>query len=218
MKLLLTSSGFTNKSITNALLRLANKPFKELKLVFVPTAANVETGGKEWLITDLHNCLKLNFAKIEVVDIAAVEKDIWLPQIDEADVIMFGGGNARYLMTQLKKTGLDKLLPELLKTRVYVGISAGSIVAGEGLSLTSDAVLYYENLGQFKEYTSLNFVNFSIRPHFNSKSFPMVTEKILKKMAKNMSEPVYALDDDSAVVVDDNEIVVVSEGEWKKFN
>ena len=57
MKLLLTSSGFTNKSIANALLEFAGKPFKELKLVFVPTAANVESGGKEWLINDLCNSI-----------------------------------------------------------------------------------------------------------------------------------------------------------------
>lgn len=218
MKLLLTSAGFTNKTISNAFLELAGKPFKDLNLVFIPTAANVETGGKEWLITDLHNCLKLNFKKIEITDIAAVGKDIWLPQIEEANVIMFGGGNSRYLMKQLKKSGLDKLLPELLKTRIYVGISAGSMVAGKGLSLSSDAVFYYENVGQFKKYNSLNFVNLSIRPHFHSKFFPMVTEEILEKMAKKMSEPVYALDDNSAMVVDGNKISVVSEGRWKKFN
>lgn len=218
MKLFLTSAGFTNKIISDALLELAGKPFKNLNLVFVPTAANVESGGKEWLITDLHNCLKLNFKKIEIVDIAAVEKNIWLPQIEEADVIMLGGGNSRYLMKQLKRSGLDKLLPELLKTKVYVGISAGSMVAGKGLSLSSDAVLYYENVGQFKKYASLGFVNLSIRPHFNSKFFPMVTEKILEKMAKEIPEPVYALDDNSAIIVNGDKISVVSEGKWKKFN
>lgn len=218
MKLLLTSAGFTNETISNALLKLAGKPFKDLNLLFIPTAANVEHGGKEWLITDLHNCIKHNFKKIEIVDIAAVGKDIWLPQIEEADIIMFGGGNSYYLMEQLKKSGLDLLLPELLKIRVYVGISAGSMVAGNGLSLASDAVLYYENVGKLKEYGALNFVNLSIRPHYNSSAFPMVTEKVLTEMTKKMTEPVYAIDDKSALVVDGDNISVISEGKWKKFN
>lgn len=218
MKLLLTSAGFTNETISNALLELAGKPFKKLKLVFIPTAANVETGGKEWLITDLHNCLKLGFAKIEVVDIATVERDVWLPQIEDADVIMFGGGNARYLMKQLKKSGLDKLLPELLKTRVYAGISAGSMITGESLSLTSDAVTYYKNTGQLKEGDTLDFINLNIRPHFKSKLFPMVTEKVLERMAQKMPEPIYALDDNSALIIDGGKISVVSKGEWKRFN
>jgi dipeptidase E len=218
MKLLLTSAGFTNKTIADALPKLAGKPFKDLRLVFIPTAANVETGGKEWLVTDLWNCKKLGFAKIEIVDIAAVPKDIWWPQIEEAGVIMFGGGNSRYLVEQLKNSGLDKLLPDLLKTRVYVGISAGSMVTGKGLSLTSDAVLYYENIGEFKEYAALGFTDISIRPHFNSPDFPMVTEKVLSEMAKKMTEQVYALDDNSAIVVDGDKITVVSEGKWKRFN
>jgi dipeptidase E len=218
MKLLLTSAGFTNKSISDALFKLANRPFSKLKLVFIPTAANVETGGKEWLITDLQNCLKLGFAKIDIVDIAAVPKNIWLPQLEEADVIMFGGGNTFYLMEQLKRTKLDKLLPKMLRSKIYVGISAGSMIAGKGLSLASDAILYYENVGQLKEYGALNFVDLSIRPHYNSSFFPMVTDKVLIKMAKGMAEPIYALDDNSAIVVDGAKLTVVSQGKWKRFN
>lgn len=131
---------------------------------------------------------------------------------------MFGGGNSRYLMGCLKKTGLDKPLPDLLKTRVYVGISAGSMIAGRGLSLTSDAVMYYENFGRFKESGALNLVDMSIRPHLNSVFFPKVTEKILGKMAEKMTEPVYAIDDNSAIVVHGSKISVVSEGKWKRFN
>lgn len=41
MKLLLTSSGNTNKSIEKALLELLGKPFTKANLTFVPTAANV---------------------------------------------------------------------------------------------------------------------------------------------------------------------------------
>ena len=218
MKLLLTSAGFTNKSISDALFKLANRPFSKLKLVFIPTAANVETGGKEWLITDLQNWLKLGFAKIDIVDIAAVPKNIWLPQLEEADVIMFGGGNTFYLMEQLKRTKLDKLLPKMLRSKIYVGISAGSMIAGKGLSLASDAILYYENVGQLKEYGALNFVDLSIRPHYNSSFFPMVTDKVLIKMAKGMAEPIYALDDNSAIVVDGAKLTVVSQGKWKRFN
>jgi dipeptidase E len=218
MKLLLTSAGFTNKSISDALLKLAGRPFSKLKLAFIPTAANVETGGKEWLITDLQNCLKLGFAKIDIVDIAAVPKNIWLPQLEEADVIMFGGGNTFYLMEQLKRTKLDKLLPKMLRSKIYVGISAGSMIAGKGLSLASDAILYYENVGQLKEYGALNFVDLSIRPHYNSSFFPMVTDKVLIKMAKGMAEPIYALDDNSAIVVDGAKLTVVSQGKWKRFN
>ena len=53
MKLLLTSGGITNKSIADALFELVGKKPEDTALVFIPTAANVETGDKSWFINDL---------------------------------------------------------------------------------------------------------------------------------------------------------------------
>ncbi len=58
MKLLLTSSGLANKSISNALFELIGKKPEETTIVFIPTASNVEVGDKDWLITDLINLKK----------------------------------------------------------------------------------------------------------------------------------------------------------------
>ena len=44
-------------------------------------------------------------------------------------------------MRQMIRSGLDMELPKLLKNRVYVGISAGSVVAARSLS-TSPMFLY----------------------------------------------------------------------------
>ena len=55
MKLLLTSAGITNNSIKDALAGLIGKRFSDSKMVFIPTAANVEEGDKGWLIDDLKN-------------------------------------------------------------------------------------------------------------------------------------------------------------------
>lgn len=73
MKFLLTSAGFTNKTIIKAFKDLVNKPFEEMNLAFIPTAANVESGDKRWLIDDLNNCRKLNFKQIDIVDIAVTK-------------------------------------------------------------------------------------------------------------------------------------------------
>lgn len=218
MKLLLTSAGFTNKSIINAFLRLSEKPFKKLNLAFVPTAANVEEDSKDWLITDYANCKKLGFASIDIVDISALSEDIWLPRIKKANVLLFGGGNTYYLMSWLKKSGLDKLLPELLKTRIYVGISAGSMVATQNLRMSTSQKSYSEKVFPLMDDSGLGLVGFHIRPHLNSKDFPKVRIEYLQEIAKDVPESIYAIDDDTAVVVNDGNIDVVSEGEWKKFN
>ena len=78
--------------------------------------------------------------------------------------------------------------------------------------------LYYEDIGKYKDNQGLGYVNFHIRPHFNSPDFPKLRTKNLAKIAKNMPEPIYAIDDQSAIKFDNGQISVVSEGKWKKFN
>jgi len=219
MKLLLTSGGITNKSIANTLLELAEKPFKELKLAVVPTAANVEKGDKDWLIKDFINCRNLGFKEIDIVDISAIARDNWEPRLREADVLLFGGGNSFHLMYWLKKSGLEDILPELLTNRVYIGISAGSMVATHDLSLSTSERLYYpDGVGEHKDEKALGFVKFHIRPHLNSPDFPNLKKENLEKIAKELKEPIYAIDDQSAIKFVDGKIEIISEGEYFKFN
>jgi dipeptidase E len=216
MKLLLTSSGISNKSIANSLRKLLGKPFSKSKLVFIPTAANFLSIDKEWLINDLNNCAKLGFQKIDILNIDAIPQEkAWRPRVEEADVILIGGGNTFYLMHWLKKSGLARVLPKLLKKKVYVGISAGSIVMGPNLKSLK---LYYgkEEAGQSDE--SLRMVNFHFRSHFNSPYFPKARTKYLTKIAKQLKEPMYALDDNSALEFIDGKIRIVSEGKYLILN
>lgn len=218
MKLLLTSSGNTNKPIENSLLELLGKPFKKVKLVFIPTAANAEKGDKSWLVNDMNNFKKLGFASFDTVDISAVPKEIWLPLFEKSDVLVFGGGDTVYLRNWIKKSGLEKTLSELLKTRVYVGISAGSMVTAKNISLSTAGILYYEKYGKFKNKKGLGLVDFELRPHLNSKWFPKVRLSYLKKLAEEVPYSFYAIDDNTAIKVVNGKASVVSEGEWEKFN
>jgi len=61
-------------------------------------------------------------------------------------------------------------------------------------------------------------VNFHIRPHFNSPEFPNVRKEILQEVAKEIKEPIYVLDDQSALKVVDEKVEVVTEGEYMVFN
>ncbi len=218
MKLLLTSAGLRNKSIANALKELAGKNFDKLNLVVIPTAMNIEEGDKDWYIDDLANSKKLGFKSIDIVDISAVERNIWEPRLKEADVLMFGGGNTFYLMDWVRKSGLKDILPEMLKEKVYVGISAGSMITSHSLDLSDSENLYDEaETEEEKNNKALGYVNIHIRPHFNSPYFPKLRSENIKELAKGVKEPVYAIDDQTAIQVVDGEISVVSEGEWVKF-
>ena len=171
MKLLLTSNGLCNKTIVNALADLLGKPFEKSSIAFIPTAANVEKGDKHWLVNDLDNCRKAGFETIDIVDISALSKNQWQPRFESVDVLLFGGGNTRHLSYWIRKSRLIELLPKYLETKVYIGISAGSIVLGKNMFLSNEEKFYYENSRATESNALLNILNFSIRPHLNNDFF-----------------------------------------------
>lgn len=218
MKLLLTSAGITNKSISDALLELTEKPFSELNVAFIPTAANVESGDKFWVIDDLVSLKNLGFKQIDIVDISALLKDIWLPRLEEADVLYFEGGNTFHLMHWIEKSRLKELLPEMLKTKVYAGVSAGSMVACRNLDLSTSERLYDEKVDEGAKDEGLGYVDFLVRPHLNSPYFPKLNLENLEKMSQEFPETFYAIDDQTAIKIVDGKMEIISEGVWKKFN
>jgi len=218
MKLLLTSGGITNQSIAKALFELVGKKPEETKLVFIPTASNVEVGDKDWLIDDLINLQKLNFKEIDIADISAVKEKIWRPKMEKADILFFEGGNTYHLMEWINKSGLVDILPELLKTKVYVGLSAGSMVTNKDLALKISQIVYGEDLDKTDEMKGLNYVDFYFLPHLNSEYFENVRRDFIEKTTQGMSETIYVLDDQSALKVVNGKIEVISEGEWFVIN
>ena len=218
MKLLLTSGGITNKSIAKALFNLVGKKPEDASLVFVPTASNVEKGDKDWLINDLINLKNLNLKQIDIADISAVGKEIWLPKMQEADILFFEGGNTYHLMRWINKSGLANELPELLKTKVYIGVSAGSMVVGKDMLLKTSQILYEEDLLEKENMAGLGYVSFYILPHLNSPYFNLRVEENIKEAVKDINEKIYVLDDQSALKVVDGKVEVVSEGKYLIFN
>ncbi|MFA6601921.1 MAG: Type 1 glutamine amidotransferase-like domain-containing protein [Candidatus Paceibacterota bacterium] len=217
MKLLLTSGGLTNQAIAEALFDLVGKRPEETSLVFIPTASSIETEDKKWLIDDLMNIKKQNFKKITITDISAVPEKIWRPQLEEADVIFFGGGNSYYLMDWINKSGLVAILPELLKTRVYVGLSAGSMVTAPNLNVRLSKTLYGAE-AEKETMAGLGYVNFLFLPHLNSPDFPIRVESTMKSALKEAKQKTYVLDDESALKITDGKMEVVGGGKWLEVN
>src|ERR1035437_3056684 len=186
---------------------------KDTSLVFIPTASNVEAGDKDWFINDLINLKKQNFKSISIADISAVPENVWRPQLEEADVLFFEGGNTYHLMNWINKSGLVKILPELLKTKVYAGLSAGSMVTAPELDLLLSKIIYGED-AQKDVMPGLGLVDFNFLPHLNSPDqyFLPRREGKLKEAMKDIKKKTYVLDDQSALKIVDGKVEVVGNG------
>lgn len=230
MKLLLTSAGITNTSIHNALVELLGKPIAEANAVCIPTAiyALPSGVGDAWLMLRELDLGWHSYGVLELSAMPSILEEHWLPALEAADVIIVCGGNTGYLSYWLHASGLAARLPILLETRVYVGISAGSAMLTQGVNVDAEVLaqtgVYYDD--EYDEAAPLHFgsdktlqlVNFVIRPHLNAEYFPAITLERMADAAARVDVPLYAFDDQTALKVVDDQVDVISEGEWKLFD
>jgi dipeptidase E len=151
---------------------------------------------------------------MDIVNLLALPIDKVEENIMKRDVIFVIGGNTDYLMHVFNKTGFSKLLPKLLETKVYVGSSAGSMVIGKRVS-TEAYTKIYEEPGDWGVNDYLGLVDLAIKPHLNSSNFPNNRAEILEQVCSGVNFPVYALKDDSALVVNGAEQKFIGSGPVK---
>ena len=103
---------------------------------------------------------------------------------------------------------LAGLVPELGDIG-WVGVSAGS------MALTPRIGDLFVEWRPEEGDATLGVVDFSIFPHVGL--FPSNTMEAAAEWAAGLGNPAYALDEQSAVLVDGGRVEVVSEGEWRHF-
>ncbi|ROS76536.1 Type 1 glutamine amidotransferase-like domain-containing protein [Cellulomonas sp. PhB143] len=215
MKLLLTSGGITNASIKDALVDLVGKPLTDATALCVPTAqwgyprsvpATVPDllHGRSWGGTTSLDWRSLGVLELTALPTIGAER--WVPWVRAADVLLVAGGEATYLCHWMRQSGLADLIPSLIDT-VWVGVSAGSMV------LTPRIGDDFVEWPSAPDDRTLGLVDFSIFPHLDF--FPENTLAEAERWSAGIGGPAYALDDQSAITVDDGTVDVVSEGRWR---
>jgi len=173
-------------------------------LVFVETAAEIETGGKEWLEADHDAWVSIGLTvtryTVSGKEASQIESDL-----AEYDIIYFSGGNTYYLLQQLQKTGSIPVIQKLIRTgRIYIGTSAGSVVAGPDIS----AVKNLDDESKAREiqgYTGLSLTDVVVLPHWGSPYFrDSYLNQRLDHVYDNPIHKIVLLADNQYVVFEDN--------------
>jgi dipeptidase E len=219
MKLLLTSAGVKNASIHNALVDLLGKPIGECTALCITTASYALRNGPAlaWsFITGEGSetpMTELGWESVGVLELTALpslDQAIWLPSVQETDVLLVNGGDPLYLSYWMRQSGLADLLPSL--RAVYVGLSAGSMVMAPCIG--EHFVGWTPPTGGDE---TLGLVDFAMFPHLDHAMLPHNFMADAERWAAGMRVPGYAIDDQTAIKVVDGSIEVISEGHWRLF-
>lgn len=207
MKLFLTSAGFQDfqtKQIRRDLesvLREQCGDLRNKRACFLYTIR--QESDQTWL--DLYDEeFKALGLPYDPVNISEELDGLALP---EYDIYYVCGGNTFYILDRLRKTRMDEVLKKAVqKGKIYIGVSAGSILACPDISVagieTGD-----ENDIHLSDATGFSWISFYISPHYGAASDRMVVEKFFKEKQK----PVIALTDKQMIAVTEAGIKLVGE-------
>jgi dipeptidase E len=243
IKLLLTSSGISNKSIGDALEQLLGKPISESNALFVPTGVYPFPGGPNYAWWPIAGKMKgalvdlgwKTMGLLELTALPSIKKDIWVSSFEDADALLVWGGDPLYLAYWFEQSGLTEVLTSLNKDLVYVGVSAGSMAvntifgetnsnprAGSGTPLTTENMVFNTSEGEisrtFVTGKGAGLTDFAVIPHFNNPNFQDACGLNAEKWAAKIPAAVYAIDEQTAIKVIAGQVEVVSEGQWKFFS
>jgi peptidase E len=168
--IILTSLGLLSRVETEKLRAavvsaIGRETMAGLKVAVIAAAAEIlvfkQFSRRETLWWDAQDC---ETRVINLRDAASARADL-----EWADVVYVLGGNTYHLMYWLQQAEVSQYIHELLPGLIYIGESAGSIVAGPNITtaiLTAD----YNLERQYRDVGGLSLVPFLVWPHHSAAS------------------------------------------------
>jgi dipeptidase E len=223
MRMLLTSSGVLDGPQNDALLDLLAKPIAECRTVVVLDAILPFAGDKSGMLEHLRKYRALGWAECDILTLFSGPASGIETRLRNADVIFCYGGTNHWLAHAWVASGLAPVLRELLDEKVYVGVSAGSMIfsrlhaAAVGALDDQDEVemLQLESVGP-----ALPLFDWFFVAHLGAPFFPHATDQWAADVAGRMGGETWFLEDGSGLLVRDPgaEPQVVSDGHWLHFD
>ncbi len=198
--LFLTSAGFINQQISKAFLAELQKPISETKTLIVAYAQNP---NEEFYVNESKE--ELQKLGIKNITIANMHRTVDVASLDNFDVVYVCGGNTFAILNKLRETGLDKfIISQVNSGAIYVGVSAGSIIAGPGIEIAGWGSEGDKNEIGLKDMKGFHLSDIAVFPHFHEELRDEV-----KEFRSKVEYKVIELTNDQAIFVKDNEIKII---------
>lgn len=192
MKLFLTSTGLSNPKITESFLKIiGSAPEKASALVIAYGQNEIERFYIEEAKKQVER-LGINTASHNMQDAFDI-KD--LPNFD---IIYVCGGNTFSILDKMREVKIDDYIKlQVERGAVYVGVSAGSIIAGPSIEIAGWGIDGDENKIGLKDLKGFGLTDTTVFPHFDDAR----QKEEVEEFKKRVDYPVQELTDDQALVI-----------------
>ena len=200
--MILTSSLYESIELVKKFL---DKNTESKKILFIPTAANVEEYKKYMHLTQ--KAFEDFGYEVENFDVSVFSEEIAKEKLSEAKIVFISGGNTFYLLQELKRKNLITYLKERIENGLlYIGESAGSVIAApdiEYASVIDDKTVATE----LDDYTGLNLVDFYIVPHFEEEPFVESSRNTVELYKDKLD--LKLINNKEAILVENNNFTII---------
>ena len=178
---------------------LVGKKPKNIKIALIPNAKDYYAKrARDFKVNEMVTYLKNMSLQVEIVDLRDYKDIIKLKKkLLEKDVMWVMGGNTFCLRYEMRQSGFEKIVRNVLGSGVvYGGDSAGAAVAGtnlKGIELADDMEFAKEAI-----YEGLHLIPHFILPHVGSVGFGAVIDQV--REAQTDKTPIIELTDDQAYI------------------
>ena len=184
-----------------------HKPFKDLRMAYVITASKGVTN------TDYIERTRVFFKEqgynYEEIDLDGKSQAQLREILQRFEIVFVEGGNSFYLLKSIKESGFDTIVKELLqKGVIYMGASAGSYVACPSIEMATWKHQDKYNHYRVTDFSAMNLVPFLVTVHYKTEYDDILREKI-----KEAQLPVKILTDQQALLIKNDGIHLIGEGE-----
>ena len=200
--MILTSSLYESIELVKKFL---DKNTESKKILFIPTAANVEEYKKYMHLTQ--KAFEDFGYEVENFDVSVFSEEIAKEKLSEAKIVFISGGNTFYLLQELKRKNLIPYLKERIENGLlYIGESAGSVIVApdiEYASVIDDKTVATE----LDDYTGLNLVDFYIVPHFEEEPFVESSRNTVELYKDKLD--LKLINNKEAILVENNNFTII---------
>ncbi|MCS2423691.1 Type 1 glutamine amidotransferase-like domain-containing protein [Bacteroides fragilis] len=140
-------------------------------MAFIPTASLTES--IRFYVKTGKKALEKVGMIVEEVEITQFSNEEISSILHKCDYIYITGGNTFFLLQELKRKGVDKIISEQVKSgKLYIGESAGAIIASPDTEYMKNVNFDpIEKAPELEDYSSLGLVDFYTIPHYGNFPF-----------------------------------------------
>ena len=204
MKRLFLCSSFAD--VANLLIDFANEDLKGKIIAFIPTASLTES--IRFYVKTGKKALEKVGMIVEEVEITQFSNEEISSILHKCDYIYITGGNTFFLLQELKRKGVDKIISEQVKSgKLYIGESAGAIIASTDTEYMKNVNFDpIEKAPELEDYSSLGLVDFYTIPHYGNFPFKKKGEKVIQLYNEKLQ--LIPISNKQAIFIEDSNIQI----------